>query len=432
MSICYGPQFVAHRFAAPLTWLAAALLFINPLCASAQDFQFVGLYVPGRAGPEPRCDLTFTQLASGSSDLRSPRGQQIRSIDGYDSGDRYCATYIQGDGASAVYRDKSLRDLARRIQGARGDMGLTDLEIIVSRGPTRYLSVWRSGAASGELVADLVPAEFAARAKALDRDGMRIAALAVTVANDTPRITAYFVRSPRRQSFLVAKDRKAFDTAHSKNVRSGMALIDFELFDTRAGRSYVGVWQETSGAGRFVEEKDWRSFVATFNASARESLQLLKVRAYRRSRTTGPGTTGNGPVTTTTPEPDPVVVVVVDSTGTRPEPEPGADPIVDPASDSDPVADNQGSGGGAPSGHGSSGLASLPTFGGYCRVHTLSINTCAESMGRSPAHIAAKLHALQTVSGRSCCEAIDVVQTQFGGNSCRIVDSLVREKYACN
>jgi hypothetical protein len=341
-------------------------------------------------------------------------------------------TYIQGDGASAVYRDNSLRDLARRIQGARGDMGLTDLEIVSSRGLTRYLSAWRSGAASGELVADLVPSEFGARVKALNGDGMRIAALAVTAANNTPRITAYFVRSPRRQVFLVAKDRDAFDTAHSKNVRGGMALIDFELFDTRAGRSYVGVWQETSGAGRFVEEKDWRSFIATFNASARESLQLLKVRAYRRSRTTGPGATGTGPVTTTTPEPDPVVVV--DSTGTDPEPEPGADPIVDPASDSDPVADSQGSGGsdGAPSGHGGSGLASLSTFGGYCRVHTLSINTCAESMGRSPAHIAAQLHALQTASGRSCCEAIDVVQAQFGGNSCRIVDSLVREKYACN
>jgi len=441
MSIFYAPPFVARRFLGRLRLLAAALLFITPLCVSGQEYRFAGLYVPGRAGAEPRCDLTFAELTSDLTDPRRPTNQQILSIDGYDNGARYCVTYTQSDDASAVYRDNSLRDLAERIQAARADMGLTDLEFVSSRGRMAYLSVWRSGAASGELVADLEPAEFGVRVKALNRDGMRIAALAVSAATNTPRITAFFVRSPRQQNFLISKDRDAFQNAHDKNVNNGMAMVDFDVYDSRATRFLIGVWQETSGAGRFVQNMDWRTFLATFNASTRESLQLVKIRAYPGRTAVDPGAPGTDPVTTTTPEPDDVVVG--DTTGTDPGPITGDDPTPDPggsgndpvADDQDPVADDQdtGSGGGTTSGQGGGGFASFATrFGGYCRVHTLSINTCAESMGRSPAHIAAQLHTLQTASGRSCCEAIDIAQAQFGGNGCQVVNRLVREKYACD
>ena len=68
MSIFYAPPFVARRFVGRLRLLAAALLFITPLCVSGQEYRFAGLYVPGRAGAEPRCDLTFTELTSEWSD----------------------------------------------------------------------------------------------------------------------------------------------------------------------------------------------------------------------------------------------------------------------------------------------------------------------------------------------------------------------------
>ena len=420
MPVMHKPSVASRRAAGPWRLLCTGFALLSTVPVLAQDHLYAGLFVPGTAGPAPHCGLTFAQLESVSGTNTGLRSRQITSVT--TEGDRFCATLSEGRTRTAVFRDTNAAALQRRLDQPGNRFGIIDLEAIDARGRSEYVSVWQDQAPRGELAAELDARQFASRFKEMERNGMRVVAMAVSPRADTALFSAYFAPGPRVQVLASSARWSEFPALHERNRRNGMALVDLEVYDVRGERLVAALWQETRGEGRLIYDVDWPTFRTRFGAMGREPLRLIAVRAYPARRGTGSGT----------PTPD-----VQDGTDPSPEPE-TPDPAPEPTGDAtppgseEPAPDSGSPGGGATGAPTGGSIGAFTTqFGGRCRIRAQSINTCGESMGQSPAHIAARIQALQTASGMSCCDAVDQAESEFGGRDCDVVLQPEKDRYGC-
>jgi CubicO group peptidase (beta-lactamase class C family) len=249
----------------------------------AAPIHYAGVFRPGAPAPDPTNTPSWDVFVA-LFDAMAAKGYTLASVDTLDR-DRITwyvgAWQPRAGNAPELWAYDNWTEFERKMaELASGGFELQSLDVHNWRNKRFHTGVWISGTTKQELVRDMNWDEFVAERDRRDPLGWRLTNLQAYRKAGTDWFAGVFAQGGGRHALRVEQDWGKFYTFY-QSARRTMRLVDFQVYDSRSIRRYIGVWRAPKQPQeQIILGLDWGSFLNRWAALKQKGFLLTRLIAY--------------------------------------------------------------------------------------------------------------------------------------------------------